>query len=133
MKEKEKFFIDLHNKGIIIVSPYGTIFNVKTNRYIGAVSNRGYYKISIKDHIANKIRHISIHRLVYLIYIGDIQDTINHKDLNRLNNFYKNLEDVTNKENTKHAIENGHTGNRFKMKNKCAYLRKSIGNRYTKR
>lgn len=50
-----------------------------------------------------------IHRLVWEAFKGSIpvNKQINHKDGNKINNKLSNLELVTAKENTKHAIENG--------------------------
>jgi hypothetical protein len=51
----------------------------------------------------------SIHRLVALAFIPNIENKpqINHKDGNKLNNHFTNLEWVTNKENHRHKMEHG--------------------------
>jgi hypothetical protein len=45
-----------------------------------------------------------IHKLVYITFVGDMQDdlVINHKDLNRNNNHYTNLEVISQIENVNH-------------------------------
>jgi hypothetical protein len=50
-----------------------------------------------------------VHRLVGELYIPNPENLpqIDHKDTNKLNNHYTNLEWVTNKENRDRAIQNG--------------------------
>ncbi len=55
------------------------------------------------------IKHGKIHRLVALAFITNPEGKphVNHKDGNKLNNSYKNLEWVTRKENAEHAVRTG--------------------------
>lgn len=103
MSENEKFFLSIVKSRYIVVSPCGIVFNTFTKRIIGALSSNRYYKISCNDSSVNKIRHIQVHRLVYLVYKGDIPNNmlIHHKDENRCNNRVNNLKCVTHSENTK--------------------------------
>ena len=57
----------------------------------------------------NKRKSYLIHRLVALYFIPNPENKlqVNHKDKNKLNNHYSNLEWVTPKENMKHHYENG--------------------------
>ena len=67
----------------------------------------GYFLVSLcKD---SSIQDGSIHRLVGKAFIPNPKNLpcINHKDGNRLNNYAKNLEWSTHKENTAHAITMG--------------------------
>lgn len=109
MKDNDRFFVNLVKEGYLSISDSGMILNNKTKNCIGAVGSGKYLKISVKDLLCNKIRHMQIHRLVYLIYAGDIPKNlqINHKDGNKLNNNLNNLELVTNGENVKHSIRLG--------------------------
>lgn len=49
------------------------------------------------------------HRLVAELFVPNPENKpcVNHKDNNRHNNYYKNLEWVTNKENTEYAMKQG--------------------------
>lgn len=76
-----------------------------------------------------------IHRLVALHFIenDDPNKTIvNHKDSNRLNNHYTNLEWVTYKENADHAVKQGNyaKGNNLRPVVKCNYETKEIIREY---
>lgn len=109
MKENDRFFVDMVEHGILSISTNGAVRNNKTGRNIGAIGSGGYYKISVKDHSVGKIRHMQIHRLVFLIYSGDIPEKlqINHIDANKFNNDISNLELVTNTQNHSHAASMG--------------------------
>ena len=66
----------------------------------------GYKRVSLcKD---GKVKTISVHRLVALNFVEGNQNlTVNHKDGNKLNNHYSNLEFVSSSENVKHAYRIG--------------------------
>lgn len=66
-------------------------------------NGKGYKSVSIKD------RSIQIHRLVAFAYIPNPENKkeVNHKDLNKSNNHFSNLEWATRKENAMHAYLNG--------------------------
>lgn len=57
----------------------------------------------------NKQKHPLIHILVARAFIGECPEgkEVNHKDSNRGNNIYSNLEYLTRKENIKHAMTLG--------------------------
>lgn len=107
-------------KGYYQVSNLGVIKslsrNVKTKNGVRktrekilkqSIRGEGYYYITLsKKHITtNKI----IHRLVAQHFITNPEKkrTVNHKDGNKLNNNYKNLEWATHLENHQHARRNG--------------------------
>lgn len=80
---------------------------VKKYLYMSSNKNRkGYLMIGLTK---NKIRYrFSVHSLVVREFIGirkyNLQ--VNHKDGNKLNNHYSNLEYITCFENIRHAINN---------------------------
>jgi len=67
---------------------------------------KGYYYISIRGN--KKKKTFKIHRLVALYFVEGYEDglVVNHKDCNKLNNHFSNLEWVTIKDNNQHAIDN---------------------------
>ena len=67
------------------------------------VNNRGYFTVCF-----NK-QTFMVHRLVASAYCENIENKpfVNHKDGNKLNNHYSNLEWCTQAENLKHARETG--------------------------
>lgn len=71
------------------------------------LNTTGYYMVSL--FVNNKPKHMYVHRLVAEAFIGDKPEgcQINHLDGNKLNNHPSNLEYVTPKQNTQHALEKG--------------------------
>lgn len=88
-------------------------------------SNNGYLRYSFWKN--GKMKHFSMHRLVALHFITNTYNKaqVNHKDGDKLNNYYKNLEWVDARENTIHAIENGLFCNYFGEKSRFAKLTES--------
>lgn len=66
-------------------------------------SSTGYLRVKV-----NK-KTLQVHQIMAVIYFGNkcIGKQINHIDGNKLNNRVDNLEPVSQKENLKHAIDNG--------------------------
>lgn len=92
------------------ISNYGRLYAVnqqKMKKY--TISKKGYARYRI--YLGNeKSKNITAHKLVALYFLDKPEDinknTINHIDGNKLNNYYKNLEYLTNAENMRHAVEN---------------------------
>lgn len=84
----------------------GSLLNTTNKAAKVFISNTGYYRVNLvmKDHTH---RNISIHRLVAYYFVDnpnpEIYNIVNHKDGNKLNNDYTNLEWVTQSENWYHA------------------------------
>lgn len=90
-----------------LVSEYGHIKRINTGKVLKSNPVKGYLKIEL---CKNSIRKsFSIHRLVAMAFIDNDfnKEQVNHIDGNKLNNHFSNLEWVTAKENTIHAIKNG--------------------------
>ena len=104
----EIFFVSQINNGVISVYENGTCFNHKTKRYIGTNTN-SYRKLSMFDEVTRKIYHIQLHRLIWIVFKGDIMHPhiLNHKDGNKLNASLSNLEISTASDNANHAINTG--------------------------
>lgn len=86
------------------ITKYGEVINKHNNRKIKPQPNgKGYLRV-----IIGKKRYF-VHRLVAQKYIPNPENKlqVNHKDGNKLNNYYENLEWVTNQENREHAVKNG--------------------------
>lgn len=86
-----------------IISQKGVVRNLTTGKELkGAIHNKGYKSIAFHGE-----RHL-VHRLVLFTWGSGYRDGMvaNHKDGNKLNNDIRNLEWVTTKENTRHAIKN---------------------------
>lgn len=67
----------------------------------------GYVRVDICKN--GVVKHFQIHRLVAECFVPfvDGKTQVNHKDTNKLNNYYKNLEWCTTNENSSHAKANG--------------------------
>ena len=79
-----------------------------------SLCKKGYLRVYLS--IGSKKYTKRIHRLIALTFIDNpnVKETVNHIDCNKLNNRVDNLEWMTNKENLRHAFNNG----RFKERNK---------------
>lgn len=64
----------------------------------------GYHRVDIHG------KHMKIHRLVFMTWVGDIPDNlqVNHKDDNKDNNHFNNLYVGTQKQNIQDCITNKH-------------------------
>ena len=88
-----------------IIHSNGRRTNFKGRILKNHISKRGYY---ITDVNINKLRKtFNIHRLIAIHFIPNPlnKEQVNHKDSNPLNNSVKNLEWVTNLENSCHRVK----------------------------
>jgi hypothetical protein len=86
------------------ITENGEVINNNSKRVLKAQKNgKGYLRVSISGRLE------FVHRLVANQYVPNPENKpqVNHKDGNKLNNHYTNLEWVTNLENRRHACENG--------------------------
>ena len=83
--------------------------NGKTTECYYHISH-GYKRIRVTDIDTNTRRYLRVHRLVAIYYVTnprpDIYDQVNHKDGDKLNNNYTNLEWCNCSINTQHAYDN---------------------------
>ncbi len=86
------------------VSTYGNIRNIKTLRVLKYYLRNGYPSVSLSNN--GIIKTVNIHRIVGISFLEKNDLVINHKDGNKENNHVENLEFVSYKNNTLHAIEN---------------------------
>lgn len=84
----------------------------KTDRY-------GYKSVHFK--INGKRKDVTVHRLVAHAFLPNPEKmpAVNHKDTDKTNNDVENLEWVTNKENSQHALKNGLLDNLFRQRDKA--------------
>jgi hypothetical protein len=114
------------------VNEYGDVF--RNGKRLKPIMNRTYSKgVPIKDKYwtisiwkNNKKKIFSIHRLVGELYVPNPNNLpeIDHKDNNRFNNHYTNLEWVTGEENRDRAKETGIGGHKL-TDNDVRYIRQN--------
>ena len=100
-------------EGYYQISNFGNVKNVKTNKsLVGDINNAGYKRVILYK---PKKKRFLIHRLVALNFCDGYSNglVVNHKDGNKLNNYYKNLEWVTRSENDLHAERTGLRKNHY--------------------
>ena len=83
-----------------------------------------FYGYKVVSLCKNGYKNIKVHRLVAEAFIPNPLGLpeINHKDCNKTNNHINNLEWVTHRQNTKHAMDNNLFKRRFGEDNKKAIL-----------
>ena len=90
-----------------LISDYGDIKNTKTKRLLkGTQKNLDSYIITkLKDLLTNKLITIYVHILVAWKFVpgSDLTKEVNHKDKNKQNNHFTNLEWLTPKEHAVHT------------------------------
>lgn len=88
------------------ISEEGVVMNTLTNKVLRTdLNNSGYRRVTMSSN--GKLCRMTVHRLVALTYVDDNVTglVVNHKDGNKLNNHYLNLEWVTQSENRRHAFK----------------------------
>lgn len=109
-KDKQIIFRPLNAFGInpdnYLISNYGHIYSIRRDKILKSqLSTTGYYYTACGAN--NRIYN---HRGVAAIYVDgydEIHNCVNHKNGDKLDDYYKNLEWVTKAENNTHAYNTG--------------------------
>lgn len=91
------------------ISEYGDIRNIQRNKILKPQTTQYGYKRIILS-VNKKPKNFNVHRLVAQTFLEENVNNlpyVNHKDGNKENNHYSNLEWVTPQENSKHAWDTG--------------------------
>lgn len=113
-------------EGAYLVSNFGRVKSVTrkvkvingyrtcNSKILKNIDYDGYYKVllSYKEFLEKK-KYVLVHRLVAESFLEKIEgyEIINHKDFNRKNNFFENLEWCDTKININHSAEKGRMNN----------------------
>ena len=100
--------LDLSNR--FEISSLGNLRNIKNKLLLKQqINDRGYKEVCISLGKRGRCKCLKIHRCVAFMFVTGYQKglVVNHMDGNKCNNVFSNLEWVTNKQNTQHAIKNG--------------------------
>ena len=91
------------------ISRDGRIRHKKTKRVRKACYSPLGYAVAMVRISPHKLKTLWIHRLVAITFVANPENKpqVNHKDGNKRNNHYTNLEWVTASENNKHAYDTG--------------------------
>ena len=92
------------------IDEYGNVFSFKKNRYLKPYNDKdGYLIITMSDN--NIPKRYKLHRLVaeYFIKGFNKKKQINHKDFNKKNNHFSNLEMSNHRHNQNHKWNKNNT------------------------
>ena len=90
------------------VSNLGKVKNTLTKIILKPDINKGYERYNLYNTITKQQKKFSGHRLVAMYFVeGDKNLIVNHKDGDKRNNIFTNLEWVTFSENNSHAYRIG--------------------------
>lgn len=90
-------------KGRYRVSSKGHVYSLLTDKVLKQDTNRTGYNL-VRLYKGGESKTLYVHRLVLLAFVGDSELDTNHKNGIRDDNRLANLEYVTPKQNTAHAI-----------------------------
>lgn len=102
-----------------MISEYGDLKSPTRDNYKPTFNTKGYACIRIPKHRLCP----AVHRVVAKLWLGPNPGglQVNHKDGNKLNNHFSNLEYITCKENIHHAIKNGLRSATINLKSKSMF------------
>lgn len=96
-------------EGLYTIDEFGNVYSIRRKCIVKPfVNSSGYLRINLYDSTGKSKKHY-IHRLVADTFISNPNHLkiVNHKDCNKLNNHYINLEWCTQSENVVHSYKNG--------------------------
>lgn len=94
------------------ISTFGRVLSLKWNKkriLQAGISGRGYLKVGLSKNSITKGYYI--HTLVSVMFLNHVSNgnkglVIDHKDDIKINNFYKNLQSISNRDNLIRGIKN---------------------------
>lgn len=96
-------------KSLSIKKAYGRYCQIRPEIILRpSIKKRGYHQVALNN-VHGERKHFGIHQLVALVFIPNPENkpTVNHKNGDKSNNHYLNLEWATNKEQINHADSTG--------------------------
>lgn len=100
--------LDLTNR--FLISNTGKLYSLISKKILKTtVNKKGYENICVSLGSREQKKILKIHMAVAFMFVDGYKKglIVNHKDTNKLNNVYTNLEWVTHAENSQHAEANG--------------------------
>lgn len=91
-----------------LISCFGEVYSLRKRKYLKPLkTEKGYLAVELWDNYTRKVA--KVHRLVAEAFIENPnkRTEVNHKDGNKENNDYTNLEWCTRSENLRHAYRTG--------------------------
>jgi hypothetical protein len=111
IKSAQNGYFEIPGYSRYLVNEYGNIVEYETNKKLEThVSSRGYLTVRVYSDTSHLKQEVLLHRLVSLAFYGEpvgLRNQVNHKDGNKQNNHYTNLEWCTSEENMRHAWDEG--------------------------
>lgn len=102
IEPNELFYPIQGYEDLYLISPYGKVFSLHTNRLMKSRVNKPhpYLYITLGSHASKNKKTIAIHRLVAEHFVPNIgnKEQVHHIDDDPLNNHFTNLLWVTSKE-----------------------------------
>lgn len=103
---KTPIYLEYTENSNYLIYSDGSVYSKYSKRFLSSSVSSGYYTVSLQ--VGSKKRKQRIHRLVALHFVNNLDaskcTTVNHKDGNKFNNNYLNLEWVTPQDNSNHAV-----------------------------
>lgn len=109
----------------------GRVYSYFSNKYLKPVFDKDCYA-TVNLSRDNVVRKYKIHRLVAETFVDNPNNKqeVNHKDFNRSNNWFENLEWVTQEENDDWSKLHGHNG-RYDIQKAYTFTNVFNGNSFT--